>query len=109
MPEPLIQALGALIPLPPLVAALWIGASLALDPSPSDAKERRPARIALGAAALSLVAALSLALFALVAGAPGQMVLGTWLASGTLSVQMSLGPRPPGLRPWRPWWPSSAS
>jgi len=97
MTDLLPKLLGALIPLPPLVAALWIGAGLALDPSPSDAKERGPARVALGAATLSLVAALSLALVALVAGAPGQIVLGTWFASGTLSVQMSLGLDPLGL------------
>lgn len=97
MPDLFAVLLGALIPLAPLGAALWIGVGLALDPGPSDAKERVPARIALGAAALSLIAALTLALIALFAGAPGQIVLGTWLASGKVSVPLSLGLDPLGL------------
>ena len=95
MSELLVGTLGALIPLPPLVAAAWIGIALALDPSPSDAKERPAARIALGAAALSLLAAL--ALTTAFAGAPGQVVLGTWLSSGRIQVPLSLTLDPLGL------------
>jgi NADH:ubiquinone oxidoreductase subunit 5 (subunit L)/multisubunit Na+/H+ antiporter MnhA subunit len=90
MPDILMQTLGALIPLPPLVAAAWIGIALTLDPSPSDASERPAARIAQGAAALSLLAALTLTLSALLYGVPGQVHLGTWLASGKVQVALSL-------------------
>ena len=90
MPDILMQTLGALIPLPPLVAAAWIGIALTLDPSPSDASECPAARIAQGTAALSLFAALTLALSALLYGAPGQVHLGTWLASGKVQVALSL-------------------
>jgi NADH:ubiquinone oxidoreductase subunit 5 (subunit L)/multisubunit Na+/H+ antiporter MnhA subunit len=79
------------------VAAVWIGIALTLAPSHSDANERPAARIALGAAALSLLAALTLSGAALVAGTPGQVDLGSWLTSGKVSVALSLGLDPLGL------------
>ena len=80
MPD--LTILWALIPLPPLAAALWIGAGLALRPHLGETAEPPTARIALGAAGLALIAVLAADLTALIAGAPGQVRLGTWLASG---------------------------
>ena len=95
MPEP--SALWALIPLPPLAAALWIGAGLALRPDLGEAAERPTARVALGAAGLALIAVLAADLTALVAGAPGQVRLGTWLTSGAVVIDLSLTLDPLGL------------
>ncbi len=92
-----LSSLWALIPLPPLMAALWIGAGLALNPGRGEAAERPTARIALGAVALALVAVLAADLTALIAGAPGQVRLGTWLASGEVVIDLSLTLDPLGL------------
>lgn len=97
MPEPFASLIWALIPLPSLVAAFWIGLELTLRPDRGEAAERPTARVALGAAALALVAVLAADLTALVAGAPGQIRLGTWLASGDLTVALSLTLDPLGL------------
>ncbi len=54
---------------------------------PRSARRRA---IALGAAALSLTAVLAADVMALIAGTPGQVRLGTWLASGDVVVRLSL-------------------
>ncbi len=97
MPDLMLQVLAALIPLPPLVAALWIGSDIALRPGRGEAAERPTARIALTAAGLALAAVLALDLMALIAGAPGQVQWGTWLASGSIAVGLSLTLDPLGL------------
>lgn len=97
MPELLSPVWYALIPLPPLVSALAIGLGIALRPAAGEAAERPTARLALGAAALSLIAVLAADLVALLQGAPGQVRLGTWLASGALQVPLSLTLDPLGL------------
>jgi formate hydrogenlyase subunit 3/multisubunit Na+/H+ antiporter MnhD subunit len=97
MTEPLAHLWYLLIPLPPLVAALWIGLCIALDPDRGESAEAPTARIALGAAALSLLAVLASDLAALLAGAPGQLRLGTWIDSGALSVPLSLALDPLAL------------
>ncbi len=88
MPE--LSMLWSLIPLPPLAAALLIGAGLALNPGRGEAAERPTAAIALGAAGLALITVLAADLTALIAGAPGQVRLGTWLASGEVVIDISL-------------------
>lgn len=97
MPEDLHPLWYALIPLPPLVAALWIGLGIALRPQRGEVAERPTARVALTAAAVSLLAVLAADLFALVQGPPGQLRLATWLASGSLQVPLSLTLDPLGL------------
>lgn len=97
MPDALSPLWYALIPLPPLAAALWIGLGVALRPDPVEAAEGPTARLALAAAALSLIVVLAADLGALIQGAPGQVRLGTWLASGGLEVPLSLTLDPLGL------------
>jgi len=97
MTESLHPLWYALIPLPPLAAALGIGLGIALQPRRGEAAERSTGRIALTATALSLVAVLAADLTALIQGAPGQIRLGTWLATGSLQVPLSLTLDPLGL------------
>lgn len=89
--------LAGLVPLLPWLAAAWIGLGLALDRYQYEARERETARLALGTASLSLALALGLGLLALWRGPPGQVGLGTWLASGEYRVDLSLGLDPLGL------------
>lgn len=84
------EVLFTLIPLPPLVAALWIALGFALGRNRGEPGERGTARAALGAAGLSLLLVLAADLQALIFGAPGQIEAGTWLASGELRVALSL-------------------
>ena len=94
MPEPFAPLWYGLwyglIPFPPLVAALWIGLDMALRVDRGESGERPTARIALGAAALSLGAVLAADALALVAGPPGQVRLGTWPSSGPVTIPLSL-------------------
>jgi NADH:ubiquinone oxidoreductase subunit 5 (subunit L)/multisubunit Na+/H+ antiporter MnhA subunit len=91
-------SLYAWIALPPLVAALWIGLKLALAPQyernpraeARDRAEQSIARIALGALWISFAAVLLVDGLALAQGAPGQVGLGTWLASGTFQIRLEL-------------------
>lgn len=97
MPEALTPLWYALIPLPPLAAALWIALGVALRPARGEAAERPTARLALSAAAISLLAVLAADLLAVTEGPPGQVRFGTWLASGRLEVPLSLTLDPLGL------------
>ncbi|MGE5152887.1 MAG: NADH-quinone oxidoreductase subunit L [Bdellovibrio bacteriovorus] len=97
MPDTLSPLWYALIPLPPLAAALWIGLGIALRADPGEAAERPTARLAGTAAAISLIAVLTVDLLALFQVPPGQVRLGTWLASGGLEVPLSLTLDPLGL------------
>lgn len=97
MPETLSPLWYALIPLPPFAAALWIGLGIALRPARGESAERPTARLALGAAALSLAAVLAADLGTLIGGAPGQVRLGTWLAGAGPEVPLSLTLDPLGL------------
>lgn len=93
----MIEVLAALIALPPLAAAAWIGLGLAINRDRGEAEEPPVARLALGAVGLSLLAVLALDVLALAAGAPGQVHLGSWFESGTVSVAVSLTLDPLGL------------
>jgi len=85
----MIELLASLIVLPPLLAAAWIGVGVVLGSNAGEAGEKGTAHIALSAAVLSLLAVLGLDLIALIAQAPGQIRLGTWLASGAIEAAIS--------------------
>ena len=90
MPSPIPDLAYALIPLPPLAAALWIGIGLALAPDRGESAERPTARVVLAGAWLALFSVLAADLTALLQGAPGQIQLGTWLESGPIRVDINL-------------------
>jgi NADH:ubiquinone oxidoreductase subunit 5 (subunit L)/multisubunit Na+/H+ antiporter MnhA subunit len=79
----------ALVPLLPLLAALLIVALHLAGPAQGEAGEPLTARITLVAGSVSLLLLLGLALFALHAGAPGQVRLGNWFSSGDLKLPLS--------------------
>ncbi len=86
-----------LVPLLPLLCAVWIAATIVLDRQRGDGGERVVAGLALGSSLLSLLMLLVLDGIALVSGAPGHRVYGQWLGSGDLSVDFSLMLDPLGL------------
>ena len=77
-----------LIPLLPLLAAAWIAGAYVLLGNRGEAGERATARVAVGAAALSLGLAVLTGMQALVMGPPGQVRVGSWLVSGDLRVDI---------------------
>ncbi len=80
----------ALVPLLPLLAALWIAIGYAFAGNRSEAGEAMTRRVALSASGLSLLAILALDLAALLSGStPGQVVLGQWLAVGDYQILIS--------------------
>jgi NADH:ubiquinone oxidoreductase subunit 5 (subunit L)/multisubunit Na+/H+ antiporter MnhA subunit len=89
--------LYALIPLAPLLAALWIALAWLAGRRAGDAAERATARVALTAGGLSLGLALTADFLALIHGPPGQLPLGPWLAVGRVQANLSLTLDPLGL------------
>ena len=86
----ILAPLAPLVPLAPLLAALGIGAYLLWTQPQGDAAERPTARMATGAAALSLLGMLALDAASLLQDAPGTMNFGTWFAAGKLEIPLSL-------------------
>jgi NADH:ubiquinone oxidoreductase subunit 5 (subunit L)/multisubunit Na+/H+ antiporter MnhA subunit len=82
-------AFAWLIPLLPLLAAAWIAGAYVLLGNRGEAGERWTARVAVGAAALSLGLAVLIGIQALVMGPPGQVRVGSWLVSGDLRVDIA--------------------
>jgi NADH:ubiquinone oxidoreductase subunit 5 (subunit L)/multisubunit Na+/H+ antiporter MnhA subunit len=78
-----------LIPLLPLLAALWIGVGVVAGWNLGEQGERGTARIALWSATVSFLLLLVLDAQALLNGVPGQLVFGDWLSSGEYRVQVS--------------------
>ncbi len=78
-----------LVPALPLLAALWIALGLIFGWRRGEAAEPATARLAVGAAGLSLLLLLLIDLLAMVQGAPGQVKLGLWLSSGDYQVLIS--------------------
>ncbi|MDP1653787.1 MAG: proton-conducting transporter membrane subunit [Rhodocyclaceae bacterium] len=76
-------------PLLPLLAAFGIAAHILTGRASGDAAEAPTARLAEGAAWLALVLLLALDALALVEGAPGHFVLGTWFESGSFNIPIS--------------------
>ncbi|MCA1803770.1 MAG: hypothetical protein LC646_00010 [Xanthomonadaceae bacterium] len=84
------ESLVWLVPLLPWLAAGWIGIGWLLGRNRGEAGERGTARVASGTALLALLILLVLDVQALWTGAaPGQVVLGQWLASGEYQVLVS--------------------
>ena len=78
-----------LIPASPLVAALWIGIAILFGAASGEAHERRTRRIALTAGAISLIAVLTLVIARLTGALPDQWLLGVWLRSGEVRVNLN--------------------
>lgn len=85
----MIEWLAALVVLAPFSAAAWIGLGLAFGRDRGEAAEVPTARAAIAGAGAALLALLVLDVIALAAGAPGQVHLGTWIESGSISVAVS--------------------
>jgi len=79
-----------LVPLLPLLAAGFIVARVLLGQAGGDRAEPATSKAATAAALLGFLLLLAMDLGALLAGAPGHRVLGTWFASGDLQVNVSL-------------------
>lgn len=82
-------SLIALVPLLPLLAALWIALRILAGHDRGDTAEPGSARIAIGAALLSLGLLTGFAAQALMSGLPGQVMTGAWFASGALQLSIS--------------------
>ena len=79
-----------LVPLLPLLAALWIAIGYAFGGNRGEAGEKPTSRIALLASGLSLLIILVIDVMSLNYGAaPGQVVLGQWLAVGDFALNIS--------------------
>lgn len=78
----LLPDLVWLVPALPLLALLAVGARVLLGHTQGDAAEPLTARLCAFAAFCSLVLLLAIDVGALLHGAPGHHVLGTWFASG---------------------------
>ncbi|MEQ1661733.1 MAG: proton-conducting transporter membrane subunit [Thiobacillus sp.] len=87
MPD--IDFLAALVPLLPLLAALAIAVLNILGKARGEAGEPLTARITLTAITLAVLLLSLLGVNALLHGAPGQVELGTWFASGSLRLPIS--------------------
>lgn len=81
--------LVALVPLLPLLAALAIALLHLAGPARGEAGEPLTARVTLIGAGLAFLVLLGMDGFALVNGAPGQVGLGDWFASGALRIPLS--------------------
>jgi NADH:ubiquinone oxidoreductase subunit 5 (subunit L)/multisubunit Na+/H+ antiporter MnhA subunit len=89
--------LATLIVLPYFLAAAWIGVGVLVGRNSGESGESGTAHVAKSGSVLSLLAVLSLDLTALLWQAPGQVRLGTWLASGEIEAAISFTLDPLGL------------
>ena len=85
----MLRSLVWLIPLLPLLAAGWIGLCAVVGWYRGERGERPIARLAFAAVLFPLLLLLLLDVSALLRGVPGQLVFGSWFASGEYRVQLS--------------------
>ena len=85
----MLHSLVWLIPLLPLLAAGWIGLSMVVGWQAGEPGERATARVAMAAVLMPLLLLLLLDISALFRAAPGQLVFGSWLASGDYRILIS--------------------
>ena len=78
-----------LIPLFPLLAALWIALGFVFDWNRGESGERETARSAIWAGTASFLLLLALDAHALLTSPPGTLVLSGWLASGNYQASIS--------------------
>ena len=79
----------ALIPLLPLIAALWISIGFIFAWNRGEKGEKETARISLFAISLSFLLVLGLDIAALMGELPKEVRLGTWLSSGKIQIHIS--------------------
>ena len=85
----MLELATLLVPVLPMLAALWIAAAYAVGLNRGEAGERRTTRVVVGTAALALGLLLVQDVLAVLRGAPGQVVLGNWIESGSYRVAVS--------------------
>jgi NADH:ubiquinone oxidoreductase subunit 5 (subunit L)/multisubunit Na+/H+ antiporter MnhA subunit len=85
----MIGTLACLIPTLPLAAAVWIAVGYVAGVNRGEAGERQTALLTQGAAGLSLLSSLLLAIPALWDKAPGHVQMAEWLRSGGLVLNIS--------------------
>lgn len=78
-----------LIPLLPILAAALIGVTYVFAGNRGEVGEKLTSRIALGAAALTLLLQLAIDIQAWMGTIPGQINMGTWLSSGDYRLEIS--------------------
>ena len=85
----MLERMVWLIPLLPMLAALWIGIGVVAGWNRGETGERPTARVSLTASLLSLLLLLIFDLRALLDSTPGQLVVADWLTSGSYNVSIS--------------------
>jgi NADH:ubiquinone oxidoreductase subunit 5 (subunit L)/multisubunit Na+/H+ antiporter MnhA subunit len=85
----MISLLAALVPLLPILAMTIIGVGYLNSHYRGEKAERSTARIAIGASGLSLLIILVIDVYSMVSGAPGQLQLGQWFSSGSITVDIN--------------------
>jgi len=78
-----------LIPLLPVLGAAWIALGYVLKLNRGESGERHTARAAMVSAGLSLLIAILNAALAAASGSPGHIIVGQWLHSGILQIDIS--------------------
>ena len=86
----LLKILLAIIPLLPLLAALWIAISFIFSFNRGESGEKQTALVAVGASTLSLLFIIALDIYALTKGLSSEtVVLGQWLSSGKYHISIN--------------------
>ena len=90
MSDSIIATMLALIPLLPLLAALWVAVSFIFFKNRGETGEKHISRIAVGAISLSFIFVLVLDVYSLINGIPNKtFVLGEWLSSGIIHININ--------------------
>ena len=85
----MIALIAALAPLLPIIAAAIIGIGYLNSQNRGEKAEKSTAGIAIAASGLSLLVILTIDLYSIVNGAPGQLQLGQWFSSGSITINIS--------------------
>lgn len=85
----MIEQLILLAILAPLLAALWIAIGYAANWNRGESGERHTSRVSVGAALISLIAMLALDVIAITQNVAPQIVIGEWLSSGEITLNLS--------------------
>ena len=86
----LLKTMLGLIPLLPLLAALWIALGFIFSWNRGESGEKQTSWVAMGAISLSFLLILAVDVFALLNGLPSTSIsLGEWLSSGEYHIKIS--------------------